>query len=222
MKNSVTKLAFFSATLGSLTSVNAATILANGSFENYGGTGFNSNIGAGLTGWTIGPSGGIDLIIYGAYPGHWIAEDGNISLSLNWYGSGRISQSVSTTTGQLYSISFYMGAELNGGPPVRTMDVLWNGTVVGSPSFNYTAQPITNMGWQQYSFVAQGTGSDTLTFASTTGANYGPALDNVTLSPIPEPTSIVSSVFGLLGINFCRRRPGQTNKEFKQRVVVPS
>ena len=177
----------------------AESILTNGSFESYGGRGFNSNIGAGLDGWTIGAKGGIDIVFStGIEPWYWQAADGDVSLSLNYFGPESVSQAVATTPGMPYQLSFSMAAEIYGGPPTRTMDVLWNGVIIGTPLFEYTGQGPTSMGWVQYSYTLLGTGSDTLTFQSTTPGYYGPALDGVALVPIPEPSVISLAGFGAL------------------------
>ena len=179
----------------------AESILRNGSFESYGGAGFNSNIGAGLDGWTIGAHGGIDIVFStGIEPYYWQAADGNVSLSLNYFGPENVSQAVTTTLGMPYQLSFFMAAEVYGGPSTRTMDVLWNGLTIGTPSFEYTGQGPTSMGWVQYSYTVQGTGSDTLMFRSTTPGPYGPALDSVALVPVPEPSVI--SLVGFGGLAF--------------------
>jgi hypothetical protein len=181
--------------------LSAESILRNGSFESYRGAGFNSNIGAGLDGWTIGAHGGIDIVFStGMEPYYWQAADGNVSLSLNYFGPENVSQTMATTLGMTYQLSFSMAAEIYGGPSTRTMDVLWNGVTIGRPSFEYTGQGPTSMGWVQFSYTMLGTGSDTLTFQSTTPGYYGPALDGVALVPVPEPSVI--SLAGLGGLAY--------------------
>lgn len=162
----------------------AQNILTNGSFEDYGGTGFNSNIGAGIYGWTIGAGGGIDIVLStGTEPSYWQAADGDVSLSLNWAAPESISQTVTTSADKAYHLSFAMAAEIYGGPASRTMEVLWNGMVVDTPSFQYTGQGPTNMGWVEFTCDVLATGNDTLMFHSTTPGSYGPTLDHVMLVP---------------------------------------
>lgn len=74
-----------------------ADIVQNGSFELFGGSG-NSNIGAGLDHWTIG-GGGIDIMEPSA-SNYWLAADGDVSLSLNWFTAGSVSQDLATVAGQ--------------------------------------------------------------------------------------------------------------------------
>jgi len=182
------------------------SILINGSFENYGGSG-NSNIGAGLTGWTIGNAGGIDIVFStGVVPYYWKAADGDVSLSLAYFGPDSVTQTVATQPGKTYRLTFSMAAEIYGGPPTRTMDVLWNNSVVSSPSFQYTGQGPENMGWTQFSLNVVGTGTDSLSFLATSAGNYGPALDNVSLVLVPEPATASLVVLGLIGFGLSRQR----------------
>ena len=182
------------------------SILVNGSFENYGGSG-NSNIGAGLNGWTIGNAGGIDIVFStGIVPYYWKAADGNVSLSLSYFGPDSVTQTVTTTPGAQYHLKFSMGAEIYGGPAARTMDVLWNNSVIASPSFQYTGQGPENMGWLEFNYDVIGTGNDTLRFLATSAGPYGPTLDNVSLVVVPEPTAASLAVLGLFSMWSAHRR----------------
>jgi len=195
-------------------SANVPNIINNGSFETYGGTGFNSNIGAGLPGWTIGSGGGVDIVFStGVEPYYWQAADGNVSLSLNYFSAENISQTVTTTPGQSYLLSFFMAAEIYGGPATRTMNVLWDSTTVGSPSFQYTGQGPTTMGWTQFNFTVTGTGSDTLIFQSTTSGPYGPALDAVSLVAAPEPSTTALAAAAAIIIVLYRLKTGKAAKQ---------
>ncbi len=170
----------------SLTLWSHANVVQNGSFEVFGGSG-NSNIGAGINHWTIG-GGGIDIV----QTATWQAADGNVSITLGWVSPSSVTQTLTTVAGQTYEIRFSMAAEIFGGSAFRTMDVRWNGATVGSPVFQYTGQGPTSMGWTEFTYVVQGTGSDVLSFVSTTTiqANFGPALDNVSVIPVSVCDSI--------------------------------
>jgi len=72
------------------------------------------------------------------------------------------------------------------------------------------------MGWtsESFTFVASGT-TDTLTFASNTTDDsgnpsyptaFGPALDNVSVAPVPEPATWAMMILGFLGIGFTAYR----------------
>jgi hypothetical protein len=86
-----------------------------------------------------------------------------------------------------------------------TMDVSATGS--GSPQtasfqFDTTGHSISAMGWQpeQFVFTADAP-STTLQFMSTTSIvgnlGYGPALDNVSVVPVPLPGAILLGLLGL-------------------------
>ncbi len=186
--------------LGCATIGNAQSLLTNGSFESYGGFG-NSNFGNGITGWDISADGGIDIAPYAGFENvSWKAAEGDVSISLNWVGPASVSQGVTTTPGLNYDLRFFMAAEIYGGQVSRTLDVLWNGSTIGSASFDYTGQGPTTMGWTEFSFLVVGTGSDLLTFQSTTPDNFGPTLDNVSLIAVPEPAEVTAAAAGLIAV----------------------
>ena len=208
-KTSFLVIAILAAIFLSPTCAGAQNLVSNGGFEAYSGTGA-SNIGMGLDSWTIsGP--GID-IVHPGLPYYWQPAEGLTSISLNWPGPSSISQTITTVPGHTYTLGFYMAAEIFGGIAERNMDVLWNSGTVAQPAFIYTGQTANSMGWVYHSYTVQGTGSDALTFSSTTPGNYGPALDGVSLTDIsvPEPGGLVLLLGGLapLLIGRGRRRRG--------------
>jgi hypothetical protein len=84
------------------------------------------------------------------------------------------------------------------------MNVLWDGSIIDQPTFAYTGQGPDNMEWTLHIDAVTGTGSDTLEFQSTTPNNYGPALDNISLSVVPEPPTLCLAFIGLLGIGLAK------------------
>jgi choice-of-anchor C domain-containing protein len=158
--------------------------LANGSFEtgdfNGGGAGYEA-LDAGstaITGWTVA-SGSIDWI--GSY---WQAQDGTKSLDLDGNAPGAIAQTVATTIGNTYFVSFYLAGNPNGAPVVKTLTVSATGAAPAPYTFDVSNTSNAAMGWrlEGYSFVATSSNS-TLTFASgDTAGNTGPALDNVVVT----------------------------------------
>jgi choice-of-anchor C domain-containing protein len=170
--------------------------LTNGSFET--GT-FSSapydplNAGAtNLTGWTI-ESGSVDWI--GSY---WQAADGARSIDLSGNGPGAISQTLATTIGNTYVVTFFLSGNPEGAPAAKTLTVGASGADAKGYTFDIGAagNSRSDMKWsaQEYSFVATNS-SSMLTFTSTTPGDIGPALDNIKVaeSVPPSPSAPIPS-----------------------------
>ena len=169
-------------------------LVANGGFESDTVTGSNgyttfSSGAQGLTGWTIGLN-TVDLV--GSY---WDAASGSNSLDLNGNKKGEIHQSLQTTAGQLYQLSFDMAGNFAGGPAIKGMTVNVDGNYY---SFDTTGKSAGGMDWIHHvtSFTALGN-SVNLSFASAVSGAYGPALDNVSVIAVPELQSYAMLLAGL-------------------------
>lgn len=194
----VVMLAFFS-------QANATNLILNGSFEFATVNPGNSfvTLGTGdtrITHWTV-TNGSIDYI-----GGYWQASDGSrsIDLSGNQAGELEVSQPFNTIVGQQYLLTFDMA----GNPDrqgIKTMQV----TVAGQSqdyAFDSTGKTKTNMGWMSQSFLFTATNiNTTLKFTSLTTNAWGPALDNVSVTVIPEPGTFLLLGSGLLGIGISAR-----------------
>lgn len=177
-----------SASLGTATCPAAGSnLIANGSFECPSIWQQNSVVeydagSTAITGWTVS-SGSVDLV----GSSYWTAQDGNQSIDLAGSSSGALSQTVLTTSGDKYTLSWYMAANLNCGQAIKTMNVSWNGASVATPTFDGTGHTSTSMGWTQGSIVVTATAStSTVTFADATpdDSQCGAALDDVSLVPV--------------------------------------
>jgi hypothetical protein len=90
------------------------------------------------------------------------------------------------------------------GPDIMTMDVSAIGTGTQTQGFVFDASSATfaSMGWtsKEFLFTADTT-STTLKFLSTTSnsgnAGFGPALDNVSVTPVPVPAAFLLAMLGL-------------------------
>ena len=164
--------------------------------------GYNSSTSS-ISNWSTA-GGGVDWIntYWQAPPG------GGFSIDLAGSSAGSLSQSLSgLTIGRTYYLQFNLSGNPDGGPAIKT----------GAASLGLNSQPIsfdttstskTNMGWVavQLAFTAIST-SDTLTFSSTTVGSFGPAIGNVSFSPVPEPMSVgLMATAGLGLVRLVRRR----------------
>jgi choice-of-anchor C domain-containing protein len=170
--------------------VSAATansnLIVNGSFEEPSIWQTNPFVeyDAGSTampGWTVGGN-SIDLV----GQNYWQAENGDQSVDLSGSAPGSVSQTVGTTPGANYTLSWYMAGNTNCGQTIKTMNVFWDGTLIDSPTFNTAGHSNTSMGWVQHQLNVTAAGaSSAVEFADATPdmSPCGATLDNVSLTP---------------------------------------
>jgi choice-of-anchor C domain-containing protein len=184
-----------------------AVTIANGSFESgsFTGAGFDT-LSAGdssITDWTVGGA-GIDWI--GNY---WQPSDGARSIDLSAISAGSLSQAITTEIGQRYAVTFDLAGNPDGGPFLKLVDVTVNGGQSGTFAFTTGATSRAAMGWvgKTYRFTATST-SSVLAFTSQINTPSGPALDNVSISAIPEAATwaMLIAGFGMVGVASRRRR----------------
>ncbi|MGD0660604.1 MAG: choice-of-anchor C family protein [Syntrophorhabdales bacterium] len=157
--------------------------------------------------WTVGPTGSIDYIT-----GYWQAPPGGgagVSLDMDGNSPGSITttNSFATSLGVTYDVTFYLAGNPDGPPTTKDLQVTVGGTVQDF-TFDTTGDSRTNMGWTQESFSFIGTGSPmSLTFASLdTNTPYGPAVGDVSITAVPEPSILLFLGAGLIGLTAFRRR----------------
>lgn len=192
------------------TSASAVTLI-NGSFEDgvaIGGSGFET-LATGdttsITGWEV-LSDGVDYI--GSY---WAASDGVRSLDLSALTSGGVKQSVSGfEIGKRYTITFDVSANFSGGNDTKRFTMSATGGEPYIDSYTRTgANSASNMLWQTYSYTFTATGMmQDIQFRSLENDPSGIALDNVSISLVPEPAAWALLIvgFGLTGVALRGRR----------------
>lgn len=195
----------------------ADNLIQNGSFENgsfvqNGPLGFDSlQPGAqDITNWTVIN----DELGWETTPNDAsiTAQDGTHFLDLtglhNSSPYGGVSQSITTTTGNAYMLSLYLGTQQNipaqSGPVSASVSA-------GNASELFTFNPSgTGTQWGKFSldFIAT-SNSTTIDIIGQSGQNYI-GLDNVSVTAVPEASSVIIAVMGLSGggvlLSFRRRR----------------
>ena len=176
----------------------------NGSFESGIDPGLSINLGAPdsttIQGWTV-KSGSIDYI-----GSRWVAGDGNRCLDLNGLDPGTMMQTVSgLAPGQHYELSFLLAGNPEAGPTVKTLQASV-GTFFQNYTFDITGATTAHLGWtsKKLDFTATSPLMD-VTFTSLTAGAYGPALDSVNLTLVPEPGVWVLAGASLVLISLIRR-----------------
>jgi hypothetical protein len=204
-----TKYACLLATL-CLTSPAWANLVQNGNFGTGDFTDWTANSSANHP-WLIETAGydGLD-----PYPGDtYFASTGCVGaqcITGTAVEQSSLAQSLATTLGDTYTLTFQFYTGANNGAP-NELDVLWDGVSVKDlgPGGTLGAIPAYTL----YTVTGLvGTGSDTLTFLGRQDPGYD-ALDNVDVelsgtgnNAVPEPSSISFAVAGLFGILLAARR----------------
>lgn len=174
-----------------------AQLVANGSFES-----------GDFTGWTVsGDTGFVGVCDVSTCPGNFAPEDGNYAAYFGPVGdTATISQTIATTPGDTYALSFYLANPVGGTPNYFSV-------TFGNSSFSFTNFGVA-FGWQQFVMTTVATSDETnLSFTFRNDPAYW-FLDNVAVQQqgggtVPEPGSIVLLGSGIVGIAaFARRKLG--------------
>ncbi len=205
----------------------AANLVTNGSFETLVGSQTLSSVfyeqlapgSSRISGWTVSGDAGksLDIVREGtaANTSDWAWDpsanaagaDGNeyaIDMAGN-PGPAELSQSISTSNGQQYLVSFWTSS--NGGPRTGALSVYWDN------SLQIDKLDTTTQGtWINTRFTVLGTGASmTLKFAGLLGGSAGALLDNVSVTAVPLPPAAI--LFGSVLFGFAtmarKRRAGE-------------
>jgi choice-of-anchor C domain-containing protein len=165
----------------------AAPPVGNGGFESPSTTGQAfQDTGSSIGAWNV-TAGSVDLIGVG---GPLRPAKGKQALDLTGYRPGTIEQIIPTTAGRCYTVSFALAGNTFGPPIVKagyTRVTQGPLTVQKNFTFDITGKTPLDMGYvrENLHFCAEGSEA-TLSLVSTTSGVYGPAIDDVTVTPRPR------------------------------------
>ncbi len=189
----IAALAFnLAALIGQAGEINLVT---NGGFESPDGVSGYTLFGLGnsMPGWTT-EQGTVEIVA----STYWESAEGSQSLDLNGIEDfiGTISQDIPTTPGQHYRIRFALAGNPEGGPDIKSLKLSWTGKELEQLRFDVTGHSKTNMGWEYHEYVVYAS-SDTsrLRFQSTSAGFCGPALDDISVTPIDPFASSARPAF---------------------------
>lgn len=206
----ITPLFIALALAGPIAALATPSLLTNGSFEDGPALGMGSwTIVASIPGWQGDPAsgGGIELRRNAA----GTAQDGSYFVELDTYRNSWMTQTVATSAGAHYTLSWYYSPRAGVDAASNAIEVYWNGLLLDVNTGSGIGQ--ADHQWQLFSADVVGTGGpDTVRFAAAgTSDSYGGSLDNIALvrANVPEPASLALALaaLGLLGAG-ARRRAG--------------
>jgi hypothetical protein len=140
-----------------------------------------------LTGWSLGSQNPFAGVQGG------VVHAGSFAARLGTLGSGNtLNQSISTVAGTFYDIEFWLKNPKGGAS--TSFSASWGGTelvaVVNSGTFD----------WTKYTFTQEAvSGTTQLLFSFRHDPDYF-YLDDVSVTPVPEPVSYALAIFGLAGL----------------------
>ena len=135
-----------------------------------------------------------------------IAAPGTDSYYAKTGGNGSISQTIATTVGRQYTLSFLSNNDYD------HTGYSFSGKINGSPLFTSDSIYVSTVNsWltQSYTFTATTSSTDVeldLNFGAQTGNGYIDDISVTELSPVPEPSEWAAASVALLGLVYVAKR----------------
>jgi choice-of-anchor C domain-containing protein len=190
----------------------ASNIVVDGDFETpFAGRDFVMfQPGETFGGWTVAMT-WVDLVGTSVQAAHGVQ-----SVDLSGGSAGQIYQDLATVPGQTYELRFAMagsGVVEQQEPKIKLMQVAWGASLVDTPQFDITGHTITSMGWTYHTYDLTAVSSVTrLQFTSLINTQWGPMIDDVRVTPVPEPAFAVMLGLGVGGLLLRMRAVGAHNR----------
>jgi hypothetical protein len=179
-----------------------SNLVVDGSFEDQSQAAGTWNVYNAINGWTTVSGSGIELRDQVA--GN--AFDGKNFVELDSNSNSAMAQTLTTTAGSLYNLSFAYSPRGGVDAASNPIEVLWDGVSIAT----VTGSGIGQAGnvWSIFNYAVTGHGSDTLTFRAVgTNDSVGGSLDAVAVTAaVPEPSTYAMMFAGLVAIGFSLRR----------------
>jgi hypothetical protein len=200
----------------------AGNLVMDGSFESTvlpSGTWGYYDASNPLAGWTASTGAGDSIEVRHDVVGHALDGRNFVELDSQFHNSG-MSQVLNTVAGQTYSLSFYYSNRADstgycdpnqfGGGCVIPVSSNGLGYNLGAGMVSLAALPVNTTSenqWVHYTTTFTATGTTTLSFAALgTSDSFGTSLDMISVTAVPEPSTLALMAAGLGGLWLRRRR----------------
>lgn len=177
-----------------------ANLIVNGGFEDPNIPSSSWSVFSSITGWTTTFGPGIEIQDHVAGS----PFEGGQFVELDSYGNSGMSQSVATTSGASYLLSFAYSPRPGVGSASNGIELLIEGVSVSS----FTGDGSNDTVWGIHSYGVIGDGSTLIEFRAIGASDsYGGYLDDVRLTAaVPEPGSLALGGLALTALALLRRR----------------
>jgi hypothetical protein len=183
----------------SLTGISAANIVVNGGFENPAVPTGSFTLFPAIPGWTLASGPSIEIQNHAAGS----PFEGQQLLELDSDANSSVYQDL-VTTPISYTLSFAFSPRP--GVAVNSMQVFWNGSLLDT--LNASGTGLSDTQWTTHAYTVTATGSTTRVQFTGIGPSdsFGEYLDNVMVSNVPEPASLLTVAAGLLLVAYRAKR----------------